>query len=92
MEYVVFYCWWGKIHGLNLNSAAGDFADANADTDRDSFTNLDNYLEWMATPHFNAEAGKPVLISLKELSRGYTEGVSFKLADSVNGKAELERQ
>ena len=81
--------WWEKIHGFNLYSAAGDFTDANADEDRDGFTNLDNFLEWLATPHYKTEAGKPVRINLRELSRGYTEKMTYKLSDISNGKASL---
>ena len=81
--------WWEKIHGLNPNSAAGDFADANADTDRDGFTNLDNYLQWMAEPHFTADAGKPISVDLKKLAMGYTENVVFTLASNINGTATI---
>lgn len=35
---------WESEHGLNPNSTAGDFTDANADADGDGFTNLEAYL------------------------------------------------
>ncbi|WP_353134425.1 T9SS C-terminal target domain-containing protein [Pseudopedobacter sp.] len=82
--------WWERIYGTNVNSQAGDFSDSNADPDRDGFTNLDDYLEWMAKPHFIAESGKSVTINLSELSRGFTEGVSFNISNIVNGKAILK--
>lgn len=44
--------WWEKAFGLNENSPSGDFSDANSDTDKDGFTQLDNYLDWLAQPHF----------------------------------------
>ena len=35
--------WWEKAFGLNENSPAGDFSDANQDNDKDGFTQLDNF-------------------------------------------------
>ena len=35
---------WETEHNLNPNSPAGDFGDANTDTDGDGFTNLEKYL------------------------------------------------
>src|SRR5699024_10788143 len=43
--------WWEKIHDLNPHSLKGDFSDANADEDNNGFTNLNEYLAWMAEPH-----------------------------------------
>ena len=42
---------WETAHGLNPNSPAGDFSDANADPDGDGYTNLEEYL--------NQLGGKP---------------------------------
>ena len=39
---------WETQHGLNPNSPAGDFTDANADPDGDGFTNLEDYLNSLA--------------------------------------------
>jgi hypothetical protein len=82
--------WWEEIKGLNAKSPEGDFSDPNADEDRDGFTNLDEYLQWMAEPHFTADAGKPVRIDLKKLAMGYTEKTVFKLSDIINGTATIE--
>ena len=49
--------WWEKAKGLNENSKAGDFADTNLDADKDGFTQLDEYLDWMAQPHFFITSG-----------------------------------
>ena len=35
---------WENTHGLDSNSPAGDFADANGDRDGDGYTNLEEYL------------------------------------------------
>lgn len=81
--------WWEKLHGLNPNSAAGDFSDANADVDRDGFTNLDNYMQWMAQPHYSAVQGSKVEVDLKELSRGFELKPVYTVGECVNGSATL---
>ncbi|TJZ62150.1 T9SS C-terminal target domain-containing protein [Sphingobacterium olei] len=79
--------WWEKIHGFNIHSPSGDFSDANADVDRDGFTNLDHYLQWMAQPHYNAVNGNDVIIDVKELSRGFEAKAVYTVAKTVNGTA-----
>lgn len=81
--------WWEKLHGLNPHSASGDVTDANADADKDGFTQLDAYLNWMAAPHFAGTAGSAISIDLKQLSRGYTQQCRYQIADVVNGKAKV---
>lgn len=81
--------WWEKLHGLNLHSAAGDYADANADTDKDGFTNLDNYLEWLSVPHYYTAANKSVSVNLKQLTRGYEKSPVYKVTDEINGNATI---
>ena len=39
---------WETAHGLNPNSPADDFSDANADADGDGYTNLEEYLNEIA--------------------------------------------
>lgn len=40
--------WWETHNGMNSNSLAGDYSDTNGDPDRDGFTNMDNYLHYLA--------------------------------------------
>jgi len=42
---------WETDNGLNPNSPADDFSDANEDADRDGYTNLENYLNSLAPAH-----------------------------------------
>jgi len=77
--------WWETAYGLNLHSAAGDYSDANADTDRDGFTQLDNYLQWMAKPHFFTTMGASVAVDLAQAFVGYTSSPSYSSANAVNG-------
>lgn len=83
--------WWEKQQGTNVHSAAGDFSDANADADKDGFTNLDAYLNWLAKPHFEAVAGKALVVNLKQLSRGYTDKCTYQADEAVNGGTELKQ-
>ncbi len=64
--------WWEKLYGSNPDSPKGDFSDANADPDHDGYTALEDYLEWMATPHYYSQAGRPKAIDLNPLFKGYT--------------------
>src|SRR5699024_7477783 len=76
-------------HDLNPHSLKGDFSDANADEDNNGFTNLNEYLAWMAEPHVCTPDGKPVEINLKKLTRGYTNHPSFSISKVDNGKAKI---
>ena len=82
--------WWENLKGLNTNSPAGEFSDANADPDGDGYTNLDDYLEWMATPHFSSPDNAAIAINLKTLARGFNLKPSFKLTNIINGQATVD--
>lgn len=81
--------WWEKFHGLNPDSEEGDFSDSNADPDRDGFTNLDLYLDWMSKPHHFVAKGAMLNIPLKALFKGFTGGPTFKINKVKNGRAEI---
>lgn len=81
--------WWEKLIGTNVNSGAGDFSDSNADTDQDGYTNLDKYLQWMSEPHYESTDGNKIDINIQKLSQGFTSGVSYTIANVVNGGAVL---
>ena len=78
--------WWELAHGLNPQSSAGDFSDANADLDGDGYTNLDDYLQWLAVPHFII--GGEVQVDLAPLARGYTNAPQFTVT-STTGTVQL---
>jgi hypothetical protein len=46
--------WWEVSHELNPNSPAGDYTDANSDLDNDGYTNLEDYLNYLA------QGGSPI--------------------------------
>jgi hypothetical protein len=81
--------WWEEIHGLNPHSPKGDFSDANADKDKDGFTNLDDYLAWMADPHYLSPEGGAVTIDLHRLARGYAGNASFHIDGAKNGTVKI---
>lgn len=83
--------WWEKLHGLNPNSPAGNFDDANSDTDKNGFTMLDDYLDWLASTHLIAQVGKTIVIDLKDLSRGYTQKCTYKVTDLLNGSSAVSK-
>ena len=82
--------WYESIIGTNPNSTSGDFSDSNADDNRDGYTNLDYYLQWMSLPHFTSDAGEQIQIDIQKLSQGFTDSVAYNLTDVVNGTAQLE--
>ncbi|MFZ0596202.1 MAG: T9SS C-terminal target domain-containing protein, partial [Flavobacterium sp.] len=82
--------WWEKAFGLNENSKAGDFSDANSDTDKDGFTQLDNYLDWMAQPHFFINSGDKAVLSAADYFKGYENKPVYNFSDLKNGKVVLK--
>lgn len=82
--------WWERIHGLNPHSPPGDFSDSNGDPDGDEFTNLEDYLNWLAAPNFVCTNGVPLEIDLTQFARGFTNnGPVFAVFAPVNGTVAL---
>ena len=85
--------WWEQLRGLNTNSPAGDFSDANADLVGDGYTELDRYLAWMAAPHLDCPAGSPVDIDLTALTRGFTNtSPVYAVFNATNGTVTLNNR
>ncbi|KIO50830.1 pectate lyase family protein [Flavobacterium hibernum] len=82
--------WWEKAFGLNENSKAGDFSDANQDADKDGFTQLDNYLDWLAQPHFIMNLGEKKTLNVADYFKGYEKKPVYTFSDLKNGKAVLK--
>lgn len=89
--------WWERLKHLSTRSTPGDFSDANTDRDKDGFTEMDDFLEFMGGPHYFTRPGRLLTIDLTALTRGYTnapvytidkvsKGFAFQL-QCINGKA-----
>jgi len=79
--------WWEQLKGLNAYTA-----DNNGDDDRDGYTNLEDYLNWLADPHLMLLPGGSQTLSLKSLFAGYekapvytVDGGSDHLTCSLSG-------
>ncbi|WP_206365220.1 Ig-like domain-containing protein [Sphingobacterium corticibacterium] len=82
--------WWEVQRGLDPKSPKGDFSDTNLDKNRDGYTELDEYLQWMSKAHFSAAAGESLEIDLKALARGFTQSPMFKGNKAENGTVSVE--
>ncbi|TDW47909.1 hypothetical protein EV144_104195 [Flavobacterium sp. 270] len=82
--------WWEKAFSLNENSKAGDFSDANSDTDKDGYTQLDNYLEWLAQPHFFIKSGEKAVLNASDYFKGFEASPVYTFSDLKNGSVILK--
>lgn len=74
--------WWEEFHGFNPNGAKGNFDESNADANGDGYTNLEDYLDWMATPHYETQSGTAITIDVKEYFRGFTGTNTYSVAST----------
>jgi hypothetical protein len=82
--------WWERLKGLNTNSPAGDFSDANADLVGDEYTELERYLNWLAAPHVDCLTSASVDVDLTALTRGFTNNSPvYAVFNSTNGAVAL---
>jgi hypothetical protein len=82
--------WWEQIKGLNTNSAAGDFSDANADLVGDGYTELERYLNWQALPHYDCSTGATLNVDLTQYTRGFTNNSpTYAVFGATNGTVSL---
>ncbi|MFC0780703.1 polysaccharide lyase family 1 protein [Flavobacterium sp. HJSW_4] len=82
--------WWEKAFSLNENSPAGDFSDANSDVDKDGFTQLDNYLDWLAQPHYFINLKDKKSLAVADFFKGYENKPVYTFSEVKNGKASLK--
>lgn len=61
--------WWEEVKGVS---------DGNADVNADGYTNLEEYLNWLAEPHFTLKQGESVTIDMKKYFAGYTNNPQFE--------------
>lgn len=81
--------WWEELHGLDIKSGEGDFSDPNGDIDGDTFTNLEEYVQWIGSPHIIASVDSVVVIDLSAFAQGYSHEPVFEIMEVTNGTVEL---
>lgn len=75
---------WEKMIGTNPNSGSGDFSDSNADPDGDGYTNLEDYLNWMAEPHYFVAYNADQDIDLTAMFIGYSKTSPNYSVDNIS--------
>ncbi len=65
--------WWERAKGLNP-----DAQDNNSDDDGDGYTALEEYLNWLAEPHYSMLAGAETKIDLHDLFAGFGSDADFE--------------
>jgi hypothetical protein len=77
--------WWEIIHETNPNSPPGDFSDSNADPDGDGYSNLEDYLNWLAAPHGTCAQDSYLDVDLSQLTMGFTNQPVYSVISAING-------
>lgn len=81
--------WWEESKGSNLNSVQGDFTDANADTGN-GYTQLEDYLNWMAQPHYFVNVDEKLTFSAVDYFKGYEKKPVYSFSEVNNGNVVLK--
>ena len=78
--------WWELLKGWNPNSPPGDFSDSNGDPDGDEYTNLEDYLNWLAAIHVDCLRNSNMDVDLTQFTRGFTNNMpNYAVSNSTNG-------
>ena len=81
--------WWEEAKGLNVNSPKDDFSDSNNDDDKDGFTQLEDYLNWLAQPHYFINKGEPLELDAENFFKGYENNPVYDVSNEENGEVQL---
>jgi hypothetical protein len=77
--------WWETTAGRDPSSAKGDSSDANIDVDGDGYTELEEYLAWMALPHYFTSVGQDITLDLAPFFAGYPSSPVYTVVTPQNG-------
>ena len=83
--------WWEEVHQFNTASSVNDFSDANNDDDKDGFTQLEDYLSWMAQPHYFLVLDESIKLSLTNYFEGYENKPVYSFSEEKNGIVSLNK-
>ncbi|WP_435132741.1 pectate lyase family protein [Formosa sp. A9] len=81
--------WWEEAKGFNINSEVGDFSESNNDDDKDGFTQLEDYLHWMAQPHYFIEESENLKLTISDFFKGYENEPVYSVSNVDNGNVQL---
>jgi hypothetical protein len=70
---------WEELAGTSPTSPADDFSDSNSDPDLNGYTLLDDYLQWMAEPHYFTPVNTQISVDLGDLFRGFEDGPTYSV-------------
>jgi len=62
---------WKRVWALNTNSANNNVTNASG------YTQLEEYLNWLAEPHGIALSNTTVIVDLRQFTRGFTNSSPF---------------
>ena len=71
--------WWEIAKGLDPN-----IANNNDDNDRDGYTDLEDYLNWLAEPHYMIPANSTTEIDLNKLFAGFDNAPYYNVSTTDN--------
>lgn len=79
--------WWEEeVSQTNPRGVVGDYTDTHAgDVDNNGYTNMERYLEFMATPHFTTQKNRQVAVELSQYTRGYTKSPVYSVITNGDG-------
>jgi hypothetical protein len=80
---------WERLIGTSTSSGSGDFSDSNSDPDRNGYTALEEYLIWLADPHYLTTEGNTVTVDLAALFRGFESSPTYAVTDEEGGTASV---
>ncbi len=76
--------WEQSIAGLNASAA-----DHNGDADGNGYTNLEDYLNFLAVPHAHVQKNRPRKVDLRRFTSGFGSNAVYTVSDAVHGTVEL---
>jgi autotransporter-associated beta strand protein len=76
---------WETALGLQVNAA-----DNNGDQNGNGYTNLEDYLNWLAEPHATTQVNKGIDINLQTYAAGFDSDATYAFANVVGGTVALQ--
>lgn len=76
--------YWERAVGLNTNAP-----DGNLDLNGDGYTQLEDYLNWLAGPHAVVNSNGELLVDLRALNGASGTNLTFTVSNSTNGTVTL---